>query len=170
MVARATRQRGQALSLAVDTNVIIGLVAGTQAAAELASTVLEKHAERQGLLICPIVYAELFAHPGWSKKEMDAFLRATTIGVQWEIAREVWEAAAEQRSPKPAGRFRNRRTRRSDRRSHHRRCGLLSHELPRPSPHNHVIARRERRIPEPNSKKIRCRAFDEGVAVAALND
>ncbi len=93
MVARASRAREQALSLAVDTNVIIGLVAGTQAAAELASTVLEKHAERQGLLICPIVYAELFAHPGWSKKEMDAFLRATTIGVQWEIAREVWEAA-----------------------------------------------------------------------------
>ena len=60
--------------------------------------------------------------------------------------------------------------RRSDRRSHHRRCGLLSHELPRPSPHNHVIARRERRQPEPNTKKSGRRACSKGVAVAALND
>ncbi len=83
------------MSLAVDTNVIIDLVAGTPTAAELASTLLEKQAERQGLVICPIVYAELFAHPGWNKNEIDAFLRATSIGVQWDVAREVWEAAGD---------------------------------------------------------------------------
>lgn len=131
------------MSLAVDTNVIIDLVAGTPTAAELASALLEKQAELQGLVICPIVYAELFAHPGWNKKEIDAFLRATSIGVQWEVTREVWEAAGERRPPTPAGRFRNRHTCRGDRRPHHRRRGLLPHEFSRPSTYHRVNEGRE---------------------------
>lgn len=81
------------MAASVDTNVIIDIIAGTREVAERAVAVLSEQGSRAGLVISPIVYSELYAHPGWGKAEIDQFLRSTAIAIDWELTREVWEVA-----------------------------------------------------------------------------
>lgn len=81
------------MGAAVDTNVIIDVVAGTRAVAERAAAMLSEQGSRAGLVISAVVYSELYAHPGWDKAEIEGFLRSTAIAVDWALTREVWEIA-----------------------------------------------------------------------------
>ncbi|MEO6913737.1 MAG: PIN domain-containing protein [Candidatus Baltobacteraceae bacterium] len=81
------------MSCAIDTNVIIEVIGGTRVAAERAAATLSEQGSRAGLVISPVVYAELYAHPGWGKAQVDQFLQATVIAVDWSLTKEVWELA-----------------------------------------------------------------------------
>jgi predicted nucleic acid-binding protein len=71
----------------------VSLVAGTTASANRSAEVLREHGARSGLVIAPIVYAELFAHPGWKPKDVADFLAATAIAVDWTLTEAVWTQA-----------------------------------------------------------------------------
>ncbi len=91
----AARTAGQVsgVAYAVDTNVIIDVIAGSSEVAKQAADTLSEHGSRAGLIISPVVYSELYAHPGWGKAEIDQFLRSTTIAIDWPMNPEVWETA-----------------------------------------------------------------------------
>ncbi|HVA33270.1 MAG TPA: PIN domain-containing protein [Candidatus Baltobacteraceae bacterium] len=98
------------MSVALDTNVIVNVVSGTRDAAGRAVAALTEHSSRVGLVISPIVYAELFAHPRWRPADVDEFLVATSIAVDWNLENRVWIAAgnafrayAQRRTRKRAG-------------------------------------------------------------------
>lgn len=81
------------MPLSIDTNIIIDVVAGDDDASERAVSALTHHGSKTGLVLSPIVYAELFAHPGWQVDNIRAFLGATSIAVHWQLDRSVWERA-----------------------------------------------------------------------------
>jgi predicted nucleic acid-binding protein len=81
------------VAYAIDTNVIIDVIAGSAEVAKQAAETLLRHGSRAGLVISPVVYCELFAHPDWGKAEIDQFLRSTAIAVDWQLSAEVWEIA-----------------------------------------------------------------------------
>lgn len=98
------------MSIALDTNVIIALVAGTDREAHLAAAAIDQAGRRGALHVSPLVYAELFAHPGWSQSEIDDFLGRAAIDVLWRLPRTVWPLAgtafaqyAQRRRRSPAG-------------------------------------------------------------------
>lgn len=76
---------------AVDTNVLIDIAEGDTA--DIESVVAMLSAAPAPLVIAPIVYAELCAHPGWAIDEVDDFLRVTTIIVHWNLAADIWREA-----------------------------------------------------------------------------
>ncbi len=78
------------MSVAVDTNVIIRIVAGDERTVERAVQVMQETGGREALVISPVVYAELHAHPGWKTAEIDLFLRNTDILVDWELPKQTW--------------------------------------------------------------------------------
>ena len=77
---------------AVDTNVLVGLLSGTEVEAEVAQRALAEAAEGP-LILCPAVYAELIAMPRLSEEELDAFVEETGLIVDWSLEPEVWRAA-----------------------------------------------------------------------------
>lgn len=77
---------------AVDTNVLIALLAGTESEAEAAQNALSGAAQRGVITISPVVYAELMAMPGLKPEELDGFLADTDITVVWTLEKEVWRA------------------------------------------------------------------------------
>jgi predicted nucleic acid-binding protein len=78
---------------AVDTNVLIDLLACLGDAGRTARDTLETVRAREGLLIAPVVYAELLAYPGRVEGELDAFLSATRVAVTWDIPSTAWRQA-----------------------------------------------------------------------------
>lgn len=83
------------MSVAVDTNVIITLIAGADDDARAAERALSQASHRGSLFICPIVYSELYAHPGWGHAEIEDFLTRAQIDVRWSIGRQAWHLAGE---------------------------------------------------------------------------
>jgi predicted nucleic acid-binding protein len=81
------------MSVAVDTNVVVAMVAGDAQTVERAVTLMQEIGGREALLLCPIVYAELRAHPGWGAGDIDTFLRDTDILVDWDLAPATWSRA-----------------------------------------------------------------------------
>lgn len=81
------------MTSAVDTNVLIALLAGTEAEAEAAQRALGEAAAGGAVIICGAVYAELMAAPGLSEDELDAFLNETDIDVDWSQEEALWRAA-----------------------------------------------------------------------------
>ena len=78
---------------AVDTNVLIDLLVGAGDAGRAARDTLETVRAREGLVIVPVVYAELLAFPSRREAEVDAFLSATRIVVTWDIPSTTWRQA-----------------------------------------------------------------------------
>lgn len=78
------------MSIALDTNVIIDVVGGNTEASSRAAAALSEHGGRTALTISPIVFSELFAHPGWSGNDVYEFLRATSIAVHWDMSEAVY--------------------------------------------------------------------------------
>ena len=83
------------MTSAVDTNIIVALLAGTEAETEAAQRALSEAAARGGVLICGAVYAELLATPGLGAAELDAFLAETDLEVAWSLDKAVWQAAGQ---------------------------------------------------------------------------
>lgn len=78
---------------ALDTNIVVGVLAGEEALAEHLATVLDRLAEDGPLVITPVVYAELLAAPSRSPAVINAFLLETPVRVDWALDVEVWRAA-----------------------------------------------------------------------------
>lgn len=83
------------MTSAVDTNVLIALLAGTGAETEAAQRALSEAAARGAVLICGAVYAELLATPGLTAAELDAFLAEADLEVAWSLDKAVWQAAGQ---------------------------------------------------------------------------
>jgi predicted nucleic acid-binding protein len=83
------------VSVALDTNVIVNVVSGTPQVGGLVAGLLRQHGMRSSLVISPVVYAELFAHPAWKPEELRAFLGATAVAVDWDLPQSVWTRAGE---------------------------------------------------------------------------
>jgi predicted nucleic acid-binding protein len=81
------------VSSAIDTNVILNLAGGDSLSAEATAVLLERESRIGGLTISPVVYAECLAHPGWKQADLDALLRETKIGMDWDMTETVWTTA-----------------------------------------------------------------------------
>jgi predicted nucleic acid-binding protein len=82
------------LITAVDTNVLVALLAGAEEEARAARLSLNDSRGRGALVVCAPVYAELVAAPGRGAEAAEAFLSSTRIGVDWMLDEDVWRAAA----------------------------------------------------------------------------
>lgn len=83
------------MSVALDTNVIVEVVAGASEVSKRAVELLREHGSRTRLVICPIVYAELFAHPAWRPEDVEQFLRETGVAVDWQLPQTIWARAGD---------------------------------------------------------------------------
>jgi predicted nucleic acid-binding protein len=83
------------VSVALDTNVIVEVVGGTQDASKRTIELLREHGARSRLVISPVVYAELLAHPAWRAEDVAEFLNGTGVAVDWELPESVWTRAGE---------------------------------------------------------------------------
>lgn len=78
---------------ALDTNIISAIWTKEDNLPEILRQ-LQMSRRLGGLVICPVVYVELCAHPHATVKEVQRFLADTNIAVDWELPREAWDAAA----------------------------------------------------------------------------
>ena len=81
------------MTSAVDTNVVVALLAGTEVETAVAQKALADAASRGAVVICAAVYAELMAMPGLAEGELDTFLEETDVGVDWSLGAAVWRDA-----------------------------------------------------------------------------
>ncbi len=79
---------------AVDTNVLVALLGGTEEEARAARLALSGARGRGALVVSAPVYAELVAAPGRGAEAVDDFLGRARIGVDWTLSEAVWRAAA----------------------------------------------------------------------------
>jgi predicted nucleic acid-binding protein len=79
---------------AIDTNILSALLTGEPNAGQIGQ-LLDMAADRGGLVICPIVYVELRAAPAATASLIDAFLERTSIIVDWNVEKAIWQLAAE---------------------------------------------------------------------------
>ena len=80
---------------AVDTNVLVGLLAGTKDETQIAQRALTAAALEGPLILCPAVYAELMALPGLSEEALDDFVEESDLTVERALAPEVWRSAGQ---------------------------------------------------------------------------
>lgn len=85
--------RGRTVTTAVDTNMLVDLLAGEAEVARRARLALEDASARGALEICPVVYAELLAFPRRSSDDVDGFLSGAAIDVARDLTRSVWRRA-----------------------------------------------------------------------------
>jgi predicted nucleic acid-binding protein len=78
---------------ALDTNVLVYLLAGSQAASQRAQRLLARAIKTGPLVISPIVHAELGAHPGSTVEGRDRFLAELRIATDWALSEEIWRYA-----------------------------------------------------------------------------
>ncbi|CAN5726764.1 type II toxin-antitoxin system VapC family toxin [soil metagenome] len=81
------------MTSAVDTNVLVALLSGTEVEADIAQEALVQAASRGAVVICAAVYAELMAMPGLEAEDLDAFLKETDVVVDWSLEEAVWREA-----------------------------------------------------------------------------
>lgn len=79
---------------AIDTNILSALWS-SEATALAVKDLLEEAAERGGLVICPVVYAELRGYPRATATYIDSFLDETGILADWDLDKAIWQLAAE---------------------------------------------------------------------------
>ena len=75
----------------VDTNIIFSLLNRRDRNHQLARRAMEEMAQRDVMVIAPIVYAELMASS--DREAILRFLDRAGINVLWELPREVWNQA-----------------------------------------------------------------------------
>ncbi len=82
------------MNVAIDTNVIVYVVAGNVQTAKNAAAALERVVSDGGLLVISApVYAELLALPAWTKRDLDTFISETKIRVDFTLAERCWTTA-----------------------------------------------------------------------------
>lgn len=82
------------MTTAVDTNVFVALLAGTERESSGARRSLQEAREGGALVISAPVHAELSAAPGRDMGAVDAFLSRARVEVDWDLDEETWRAAA----------------------------------------------------------------------------
>ena len=82
------------MPVAVDTNVLLPVMRGDAASAEILVPFLDRFIQSVGLVIRGPVYAELAAAPGVQVETLDRFLAAGAIAVELALGRDVWLRAA----------------------------------------------------------------------------
>ena len=78
---------------ALDTNVIIYLMADEPGPALAAETVLAEARLEGALVVCGAVYAELFAHPRLTSALLIQFLAETGIEPEFDTSKQIWHEA-----------------------------------------------------------------------------
>lgn len=74
---------------AIDTNVLSSILSNEPSAGPAVQRL--NAAKREGaLLLSPVVYSELLAYPGATPAFIDAFLRDTSIAVEFAQSQELW--------------------------------------------------------------------------------
>ena len=81
------------MAIALDTNIVWPLLAGTQPTASILTPILETYNSGDGLVICAPAYAELLAGPGASIAILDASLARVGIAVDDVIPLDLWQEA-----------------------------------------------------------------------------
>ena len=81
------------MSTAIDTNILVDLLAGDDAHSREAVRALDTLHRRGGLVICGVVYAELLAYPGRTDDDVVAVVQAAGIRVDWDLGQSVWRSA-----------------------------------------------------------------------------
>ena len=81
------------MAIALDTNIMRPLLAGTQPAASILGPLLETYNNSDGLVICAPVYAELLAGPGASVAVLDAALAKVAIKIDDVLPLALWQEA-----------------------------------------------------------------------------
>jgi predicted nucleic acid-binding protein len=81
------------MAIALDTNIVRPLLAGTEPAATILAPLLERYHASDGLVLCAPLYAELLAGPGASIAALQAFLSGTGIAVDFALSPVVWQEA-----------------------------------------------------------------------------
>jgi len=81
------------VAIALDTNIVRPVLAGTQPAASILAPLLEAYNASDGLVVCAPVYAELLAGPGATIAVLDEFLAATGIAIDHTFPFVVWQDA-----------------------------------------------------------------------------
>jgi hypothetical protein len=77
---------------ALDTNILSGLFSPSPRTDEI--NALLRHCRQEGaLLISPVVYAELLAHPKASEAFLDYFFSKSGIQVEYSLDKSVWTEA-----------------------------------------------------------------------------
>ncbi|MDQ7828845.1 MAG: type II toxin-antitoxin system VapC family toxin [Armatimonadota bacterium] len=74
----------------LDTNVILAAFDPQDASHQAALTLLDR-VGAGGVVLCPVVYAELAASQAW--EALKTFLQRTEAEVLWEMPQAVWERA-----------------------------------------------------------------------------
>jgi predicted nucleic acid-binding protein len=78
---------------AIDTNVLSALWSAEPLSAAM-SDALEEAGAAGALVICPVVYAELLAHPKASTDFVNEFLTETDISIDFPVGEPVWREVA----------------------------------------------------------------------------
>jgi predicted nucleic acid-binding protein len=78
---------------AIDTNVISAIWSGEREGPQLLEE-LNKARLSGGLVVCPIVFAELHGYPHMTRFRIEDFLSITGIVVDWNLDRDVWSLAS----------------------------------------------------------------------------
>jgi len=81
------------MAIALGTNIVWPLLAGTQPTASILTPILETYNGGEGLIIRAPVYAELLAGPGASVAILDASLVRVGIAVDDVIPLDLWQEA-----------------------------------------------------------------------------
>jgi predicted nucleic acid-binding protein len=81
------------MPIALDTNIVRPVLAGTEPAASILTPLLEGYNTSDGLVLCAPVYAELLAGPGATVASLEAFLTGTGITVDFSLSPVIWQAA-----------------------------------------------------------------------------
>jgi len=79
---------------ALDTNVLIDLLAGGADVRDRALRLLSRAIGRGPLVISPIVHAALGAHPAATTEDRDRFLGELRIATDWMLGEATWRYAA----------------------------------------------------------------------------
>ena len=81
------------MSTAIDTNVLVDLLAGQEGSSRLARQALATAQNRGGLVVSPAVFAELLAFPGPGVEDVHALLSFSRIVVAWDVTQVTWRRA-----------------------------------------------------------------------------
>ena len=79
--------------IAVDTNVLVDVLEGDANGSRQALAALDDAAKGGALVVSPAVFAELCAHPGLSPPEVERYLKALHIAIDWQSDATVWRNA-----------------------------------------------------------------------------
>jgi len=98
------------VTAALDTNVLSALWNDNDALNRLAMKALQEIQNREQMVICGVVYAELLAAAGRTEEFVDRFCEEAGIAVEWDLREKIWREAGKAFQAYAARRRRQRST------------------------------------------------------------